>query len=184
MMMHTVTGGLQRMKTYRISFTRIEDDAGLSLELISHYTCIYGKDSGEGKTEFISLVEEGMNDGSIRIDSPIPFAIGSPGNTGALLLNENRQIIMIDESVVLRDELIRQINESRHLFICISRAMPLKNSYPLDGIYLLSRTEDGWFAVEHDGCAICTCFYRPWKYRERIRAATEKDYTESSNQIL
>lgn len=52
-------------KEYIVKF--IKDDNVTELVLRSHYTCIYGEYSGEGKSEFISAVEEGMADGSIRL---------------------------------------------------------------------------------------------------------------------
>lgn len=178
MTMLTVIGELRMTKSrYTIRFIREEDSAEVTLELISHYTCIYGKESGEGKTEFIARVEEGMNDGSVRVESPFPFAIATPGNIEALLSNEQRQILMLDESVVLRDELIRLANNSIHLLICITRAVPLKNAYPLDGIYLLSRTDNGWFQVTRD-----MLFKRlkklPEESFERIITEAQRDRSE------
>lgn len=46
---------LKRRTLMKISFQFPEHE--YSIEIISKYTCFIGKDSGEGKTELLSLIE-------------------------------------------------------------------------------------------------------------------------------
>lgn len=149
MMMHTVIGGLY-MTNHQISFKQITTGKVIEMTLYSHYTCIYGKDSGEGKTEFFSLIEDGINTEEIEVISDLPFTIATAATLNAILEIPNRTIIMIDESVALQKQLMTQMNNSKHVFVCISRATPFKLEYSLNGIYYLMRDGGGWFDVKQD----------------------------------
>ena len=133
-------------KEYIVKF--IKDDNVTELVLRSHYTCIYGEYSGEGKSEFISAVEEGMADGSVKVISELPVNIATATSIDGVLGNPELRIIIIDEIAMLKDEYITKINKSKHLFIGISRGNPLKLDYPLSGIYNVVRdyTND-WFKI-------------------------------------
>lgn len=80
-MMLTVTGvPLVRrgyiMEHFDINFVR-SDGKSVNVRLFSHYTCICGKFSGEGKSEFVSLLEDGISTGDISVVSKLPFAIAT-----------------------------------------------------------------------------------------------------------
>lgn len=136
------------MEHFDINFVR-SDGKSVNVRLFSHYTCICGKFSGEGKSEFVSLLEDGISTGDISVVSKLPFAIATPGSLEALLNIPDRSIIMIDEAEMLHSGFLSKINQSKHLFITITRAFPLKLDYPLQGIYKLSRDND-WFVIEND----------------------------------
>lgn len=61
-----------------------------------------------------------------------------------ILNNPDRSIYLLDEASVLKGNYIAQMNKSKHLFIMITRTVPLRGNYPLDGIYFLTR-HNGWF---------------------------------------
>lgn len=135
------------MESFDISFVR-SDGKSVNICLFSHYTCICGKFSGEGKSEFVSLLEEGISTGDISVVSELPFAIAMAGSIEVLLNTPYRSIIMIDEAEMLHSGFLSKINQSKHLFITVTRAFPLKLDYPLQGIYHLSRDAD-WFVIRN-----------------------------------
>ncbi len=65
------------MEHFDINFVR-SDGKSVNVRLFSHYTCICGKFSGEGKSEFVSLLEDGISTGDISVVSKLPFAIAAP----------------------------------------------------------------------------------------------------------
>ena len=136
------------MNSYKITFTDKISGESSSLELVSKFTCIYGKDSGEGKSEFFSRVEDGINTDSISIDSELPFTLADDATLAAILNTVDRSIILIDEFSFVRSSLVKIINKSKHLFIVISRTLPLKGNFSMSGIYRIRRT-DNWFQFEH-----------------------------------
>lgn len=117
-----------------------------TLNLYSKFTCICGKDSGEGKTEFLVMLEEGISEGDVLITSTsqIPVYTADNVNISSILEIKERRIIIIDEAAMLRSNHMGKINKSNHIFICISRSLPLGGDFPLKGIYHIKRTEN-WF---------------------------------------
>lgn len=110
-------------------------DHKTSIDIISKFTCIVGNDSGEGKSKLLGQIEDGILDGSLEIIAPCNVIVASPVNVIDLLEIPTRKIIIIDEFTVLRNAQIEKIKKSIHLFICISRGMPLHLSYSYYGIY-------------------------------------------------
>ena len=113
------------------------------IKLFSHYTCLYGKDSGEGKTKFYASIEDGLAQDTMEVkiigDDSLKFTLATAGSIRAILDNrENRYVILMDESTMLKDDIIKKINESHHLFIGIGRSMPFKMDYPLAGLYKIN----------------------------------------------
>lgn len=140
-----------KMNKVVVTFTQKESGKTLVISCVSHFTCVFGKESGEGKSEFFSVVEEGIADGSVTIsvEPKMNFTVATPATLEAILRNEDRQVIFIDESSVLQSSLLKKINKSKHVFINITRSMPLRGDYPLQGIYFLKR-HDSWFELEKD----------------------------------
>lgn len=126
---------------YTVTFENEEDDTYTSIELYSHYTCILGKYSGEGKSYFYDYVESGMSDESVEvtIEGPehVEFTLATEATIKAILGNPNKLVILIDEAAMFNSKLIKEMNKSHHLFICITRAMPFKLDCPLEGLYYL-----------------------------------------------
>lgn len=133
------------MINYEIKF--VKGNQSTSIRLCSHYTCITGKCSGEGKSEFLASVVNGLSDGTVTIESELPVHIMDVHNLPLALAAKERHIIIVDELAMLCSNLIKEINESAHLFIGISRAKPLQLDCPLQGIYTIERTDD-WFQIK------------------------------------
>lgn len=53
------------VKSVLLKFEHIDSSKNIELELFSKFTCINGKDSGEGKTEFLAELEQGIQLGEI-----------------------------------------------------------------------------------------------------------------------
>lgn len=84
------------------------------------------------------MVERGIATGRVSVevsDPSIQFTLATATTLDVILNSQNRLVIMIDESSMLNSNLIRKINESKHLFICITRSAPFKLDYPLFGMY-------------------------------------------------
>lgn len=122
-------------------------DHEFGIEIVSKYTCFIGKDSGEGKTELLSLIEDSIQDNSLKIQSPVPVSVATPATIEALLELSTRHIFIIDEFSVLRKEILSKIKDSNHLFICITRSLPLHLSYSYYGTYHVTRS-NSFFHVE------------------------------------
>lgn len=58
----------------------------------------------------------------------------------------DRTVLMIDETITFQTDILTKMRTSRHIFVCITRAMSLHFDYPLKGIYKVCRTKD-WFSV-------------------------------------
>ena len=127
------------------------------IDIISKYTCFVGKDSGEGKTELLSLIEDSIQDNSLRIQSSVPVSVATPATIEALLELPTRHIFIIDEFSVLRDEILNKIQASNHLFICIARSLPLHLSYSYYGIYHVSRTDTFFRVTPANDMKIVSC---------------------------
>lgn len=126
-----------------------DERSGQSFDIIinSHYTCIFGKDSGEGKTEYFNEILTGLSEGTVKVISEYPFYcidIQGMSSLEPILNNPERSIYLLDEASVLKGSHIVQMNKSKHLFVLITRTVPLRGNYPLDGIYFLTRC-NGWF---------------------------------------
>lgn len=130
------------MEKESICVTLIDHDENYEVEfnLHSHYTVIIGLDSGEGKSLLFSRIEEGFIDSSFEVKLSNPemrFVLADPANIEAVLDSEVQQIVMIDESVVLKPEILKRMNNSKHLFICITRSFTFCVECGMNGIYTL-----------------------------------------------
>lgn len=105
---------------YKVIFRQLSSGSELSIILYSHYTCIYGIDSGEGKTQFFEMVGSGVNTGDIEIVSELPVVLATEINFHNILDLQERSIIMVDEAVILNAKTIKKANESQHLIIAIT----------------------------------------------------------------
>lgn len=110
-------------------------DRATSLDIVSKFTCVVGDNSGEGKSKLLSRIEDGIQDGSLIINSQCGVVVASPANVVDLLEISTRKIIILDEFSVLRSIQLEKIKQSDHLFVCITRGLPLHLSYSYDGIY-------------------------------------------------
>lgn len=113
------------------------------------YTCIMG-DSGTGKTCFFDTVAENAITQDIEIKSEYPFVPVTAAALESVLDLQDRHIIFIDEANVFSRQgmLMRKLNRSHHLFLCIGRGFSCNGDYPLQGIYKLSFDSD-WFKIEN-----------------------------------
>lgn len=144
---------------YLVEFKDKEGGSSTSIRLYSHYTGIQGEMSGESKSYFVSKVSEGMTLGTLdisasliresndiqtteKLDISLPFYVADGGNIEGLIKLEQRSVILLDESTMFRDEVIREINECKHLIIGVSRGFPFKADYPMCGLYYLERDND------------------------------------------
>lgn len=120
----------------------------IELELTSHLTCITN-DSGKGKTCFLQRLLDNVLVNDILIESEYPVEIVDLNTIHLALNQEDRRIIIIDEANVLNSKanIIKQVNSSKHLFVCVSRGEVGSLSYPLQGIYDLQIDGD-WFTVQ------------------------------------
>lgn len=134
--------------SFKISFNQLENNKTASINVYSKFTCIIGNDSGEGKTEFYSLLEEGFSDGSTSIDAPLPVVLVNEGAFDGIIANKEPYICIIDEGGMFLDRRIRSMNKSPHYFIIISRGITSNISYPYCGIYEIARDGD-WFNIQH-----------------------------------
>lgn len=131
----------------KVEFKDERSGQTFDIAINSHYTCIFGKDSGEGKTEYFNEMLTGLSEGTVRVTSEYPFYcidIQGMSSLEPILNNPERSIYLLDEASVLKGGHIAQMNKSKHLFILITRTVPLRGNYPLDGIYFLTRC-NGWF---------------------------------------
>ncbi len=119
----------------------------IELELLSKFTCINGRNSGEGKSEFLVELEQGIQLGEITCNLGDYFAIADAGSINALLQLPQRTVIMMDETITLQTDILMKMQKSRHVFVCITRAMSLHFDYHLKGIYKVRRTKD-WFLID------------------------------------
>ena len=110
------------------------------ITLYSRITCIYSSESGGGKTRFVSVVRSGIADDTIRVEVPegYRFVIAIDESTLGFNLDNPRAIVLIDEFSMIRTS---SVNNSKCLFIAVTRAMPYKSDSPLYGLY-----EVRWFS--------------------------------------
>lgn len=125
-------------KYYEVKFESTLDGSSTSIKLYSHFTCIYGKDSGEGKSYFYDVIEEGISTGSIKVtvdDKNVSFTTATGGSLDAVLSSPTKLVILMDEIAMVNPDNVGKINNSKHMFIGVARAMPFKSEYPLFGMY-------------------------------------------------
>ena len=122
------------------------NDKIASIKLYSKFTGVVGINSGEGKTELLAKMEQLSTEGmlSMSASNGSPVAISSVGNLMLTLQYTEQSIIIIDEALTLRKDLLLAMVKSNHLFVCICRTLPLRGAYPLCGIYHIERYED-WY---------------------------------------
>ena len=123
------------MNKLEIEFVGRKDNTGsVKIELHSKFTCIYGKDSGEGKTKFIEIIREGIIQEDIEVLTPqgYTFQIIDEINLN-LVIDSKNMIVMIDEMDMVRN--MGLINKSRCIFIAVSRALPFHGDYSIRGLY-------------------------------------------------
>lgn len=129
---------------YKVYFRKGNEETNITL--YSHYTCIIGKYSGEGKSEFLAELANEIAEGNKVFESELTVSIADAASLPGILNNPNRQIVIIDEMAMLQRDVIARINESHHLFIGVSRGNPIKLDYPLKGIYSVERTAN-WYKI-------------------------------------
>lgn len=123
-----------------------------SITLHSKFTCISGDNSGEGKTEFLSMLDLLVLNGECTITAsdgrPVVIITSHP-TLQENIKHDYSEIILIDELMFEQANIISSIVKSNKLIICVSRSYPLKGEYPLIGIYNLKRKDD-WFELIND----------------------------------
>lgn len=88
----------------------------------------------------------GALEGEITIDVTISnpnykFSQETGASIEAVLgRTDEKYVIMIDEYSILSGEIIGKARKSDHVFLCVTRAMPWRLSYPLQGLYIVSRS--------------------------------------------
>lgn len=135
-----------------VTFKSLLDGSSVSITLYSKLTCLYGEYSGEGKSHFFSVIADGISgaeSGEKTIEVTLSkqswkFSVAYAATLETSLeLSDARYVFLIDEASMLAESILAKVNKSKHVFICITRAMPLKSSYPLHGIYSLVRSAVG-----------------------------------------
>lgn len=121
-----------------------------SITLFSKYTCILGKDSGEGKTDFIAdlLLLKQYENIEITASNGMPVEIVESTDITNTLHNKDAgdRILIIDELLSQKADVLAYANTTNNLFICITRTLPLHGDFPLCGIYNVIRTNN-WFNI-------------------------------------
>lgn len=134
------------MKSVKVTFIKREDNSSVSVTLYSHYTCLYGKESGEGKSYFVSLISMLISTDQMDVvisDESLSFTIASSDSIRAIVENRSkRYVILIDETSMLSVGALVELNKSNHIFICVCRSLPLRLSYPMNGIYKIIWNEE------------------------------------------
>lgn len=121
----------------RVDFKH-NNGSSVSLNLYSHFTCIYGKDSAEGKTHFVGFIERSVSNKLITVlvnNEERKFAVATDLSLDGLLLASEMLVILIDEVTLYNYESLSRINKSKHAFIVITRSMNMNFNCPLCGIY-------------------------------------------------
>jgi hypothetical protein len=96
----------------------------------------------------------------------------------AVLNNPNRFIVMIDESAMLQDTYINKVNASKQIFICITRAMPFRMSYPMCGLYRVVKNKD--LATGAESFEILRCQSLPYAKLSDFNEKYDKIIVESA----
>lgn len=62
----------------KIKFIQVSSGKILEFDLISHYTSILGMKSAEGKTWFYNYVRSEITNGSVIVESELPYVLLIP----------------------------------------------------------------------------------------------------------
>ena len=118
----------------------------IKIDTYSKYTLIDGLNSGEGKTHFFSYIQDGLNNGTLDIynSKNLRITLISDNNVLDLALNATeKQIIIIDDILLLSRDNLKRVNKCKHIVICISRSESIALPVPIYGIYKVRRCKDG-----------------------------------------
>lgn len=161
------------MRTIELSFTDIYGGVQF-LTLHSKYTCLYSKDSGEGKSLFYSYVSTGISLGEVEVTNSknYPFYMADDIDGIRAVANlSGRNIVLVDEVALVSQDVIDMMSKSNNLYVCICRSMPFKLHFPMIGMYELD-TEDSYAyiskmkhlrsvkAIKYDNVVVESCFNR------------------------
>lgn len=133
---------------YSLVFESLENGSNIEIKLYSHYTCICG-DSGEGKTHFVSTVEDGINSEELRvyvkdakgIRDDISFVVANAATIGTVLKVDALQVILIDEITMLNEGILKSLDSCKHYILAVTRSDRIKSKCD-KGIYNLVRGKD------------------------------------------
>lgn len=140
-----------------LSFKSINsvDTILFSIKLISHFTTVYGIDSGEGKSWLFDMLIRMRAANELQIT-----CIGTEGESydvvfasldtfKELLEQEARKVIIVDEIFINKSsELLKLVNSCSHFLVVITRSFPMAANSPLNGIYTVHVGSTGKFHVE------------------------------------
>lgn len=119
-----------------------------SIKLYGRFTCIIGLESGEGKSKLLDdlLNKQHIKETSITNDRNLPYEIlgNTPNDVRSYAKNT---ILIMDEVSTSEGAKVLDMCKVDMYFIMICRSMPIKNTYPICGIYHLSMVGE-WYAVE------------------------------------
>lgn len=132
----------------KIKFIQVSSGKILEFDLISHYTSILGMKSAEGKTWFYNYVRSEITNGSVIVESELPYVFADTLNIDRILETNERSIILIDELTLNKtSNMINAYNLSNHLIVSISRTLPFNVTSPLQGLYTV-KEKAGWFICD------------------------------------
>lgn len=120
-----------------------------SITLHSKFTCILGDNSGEGKTEFLSMLDLLVLNGECTItasDGRPVVIITSHSTLQENIKHDYSEIILIDELMFEQANIISSIARSNKLIICVSRSYIFNNICAQPYFYTLKRKDD-WFEL-------------------------------------
>lgn len=148
--------GLENEKTGGTLCVRAKDDTELfSVKLISHFTTIYGVNSGEGKSWLFDLLirMRAANEIKITCENGIggfyDVLFASLDSFQELLEQDGRKVIIVDEIFINKSSgLLKLINTCKHLLVVITRSFPMAANSPLNGIYTVTLEQSGKFRLE------------------------------------
>lgn len=146
MLIGIVSGWTKIMKTINVKF-KVEGQPEVSLALCSKFTVIVGKDSGEGKSEFISALLDAKVSSKLNIQCEYPVAISLTSTLDDIMDTTVRKVIVVDEPNTINIKMIEKMELSNHLFILICRGLPKRILCSYYGLYTLHREQD-WFSIE------------------------------------
>jgi len=139
-----INGG--NMESITVQF--MADDLDLTFTLYSHFTCILGIESGEGKSFLFDTLRERMATSELTVRAMYPVVVLDSDNLSLILRESERHIVLIDEVTVNKNSnLLSELNRSKHLFVVITRSSFIPN-VPIHGIYKVDICEGG-FIVKH-----------------------------------
>ncbi len=129
----------------KIKFIQVSSGRDLEFDLISHYTSILGMKSAEGKTWFYNYVRSEITNGSVKVESDLPYVFADTLNIDRVLETNERSIILVDELTLNKtSNMVNAYNLSNHLIVSISRTLPFNVTSPLQGLYTV-KEKAGWF---------------------------------------